>query len=196
MIDHLFKGLEFLVGNSKFSFCKNAKLFSALSYQILISKNRFQLFECFSQKYHFSSLPMFIDSKKNSYWESPHSVVVTQIFFSNRRSCVEQRRLLNLWGYNSLRPKSIIYFIPGFLDWIIIFLFNVQGFYQQIGPPTDIYIQVTSEGYMVIWKPPKHGQEMLKYYSVVWSKEPSNEQIGAVQTLTTSFTSMLNSLLG
>ena len=58
-----------------------------------------------------------------------------------------------------------------------------------MGPPTDVYIQVISDGYRVFWKPPKHGQEMLKYYTVVWSREPSNEQIGAVQTVNTSFIS-------
>ena len=56
------------------------------------------------------------------------------------------------------------------------------GLYQQIGPPTDLYIEMVEGGYKLAWKPPRHGAEMLRYYTAIWSKEPTEDRVGAIQT--------------
>jgi hypothetical protein len=60
------------------------------------------------------------------------------------------------------------------------------GLYQQIGPPTDLFIEIVEEGYKLTWRPPKHGAEMLRYYSVIWSKVPMEDRIGVIETNTNS----------
>ena len=75
---------------------------------------------------------------------------------------------------------------------IIIKISFEKGLYQQIGPPNDIYIQLDEDGYRVVWKPPKHGREMLKYYRVIWYKEPSDERVGVIETYENNAISKIN----
>lgn len=62
------------------------------------------------------------------------------------------------------------------------------GMYQQIGPPYDLFVQVTPIGFKVNWKPPKHGEEMLKYYTLVWYDQSNEEMVGNARTVDSSYT--------
>ncbi|XP_034256126.1 protein borderless isoform X2 [Thrips palmi] len=44
------------------------------------------------------------------------------------------------------------------------------GSFQQIGPPRNVSVRVSSEGYLVHWDPPAFGAEDLKHYVVRWAR--------------------------
>ncbi|KAK3928663.1 Protein borderless [Frankliniella fusca] len=44
------------------------------------------------------------------------------------------------------------------------------GSFQQIGPPRNVTVRVTGEGFLVAWDPPAFGVEDLKHYVVRWAR--------------------------
>lgn len=44
------------------------------------------------------------------------------------------------------------------------------GSFQQIGPPRNVTVRVTPDGFLVAWDPPAFGAEDLKHYLVRWAR--------------------------
>ncbi|KAE8749031.1 hypothetical protein FOCC_FOCC004198 [Frankliniella occidentalis] len=44
------------------------------------------------------------------------------------------------------------------------------GSFQQIGPPRNVTVRVTGDGFLVAWDPPAFGVEDLKHYMVRWAR--------------------------
>ncbi|XP_047119273.1 protein borderless [Schistocerca piceifrons] len=61
------------------------------------------------------------------------------------------------------------------------------GSFQQIGPPHNVTVQLTDDGYMVSWEPPLFGSEDLKSYTVRWTEGPRQQLYGRADTTDTFF---------
>ncbi|XP_068085284.1 uncharacterized protein [Anabrus simplex] len=62
---------------------------------------------------------------------------------------------------------------------------NNYGSFQQIGPPRNVSIVLTEEGYIVTWEPPEFGREALKVYTVRWTEGPREILYGRADTTDT-----------
>ncbi|XP_014237550.1 protein borderless isoform X2 [Trichogramma pretiosum] len=56
-----------------------------------------------------------------------------------------------------------------------------------MGPPRNVRVQVTVEGYLVTWEPPTTGKEKIKYYTVRWFRGPSEHLYGRAETTDTYY---------
>lgn len=63
----------------------------------------------------------------------------------------------------------------------------VSGQFQQIGPPRNVSVTLTSDGYLVTWQPPEYGIDEVRKYRVRWT-QPTREYIyGSAETQDNSF---------
>ena len=63
----------------------------------------------------------------------------------------------------------------------------VSGQFQQIGPPRNVSVTLTEDGYLVTWQPPEFGSDEIRTYRVRWT-QPSREYIyGSAETQDTFF---------
>lgn len=60
---------------------------------------------------------------------------------------------------------------------------------QKLGPPEDVRIHATQEGYLVTWDPPEVGLEELRVYIVKWCQGPKEHLVGTAETKNTSYLS-------
>ncbi|OXU19625.1 hypothetical protein TSAR_016370 [Trichomalopsis sarcophagae] len=58
---------------------------------------------------------------------------------------------------------------------------------DEVGPPRNVRVQSTAEGYLVTWDPPENGKEQVKYYTVRWFRGPSEHLYGRAVTPDTYF---------
>ncbi|XP_044008144.1 protein borderless isoform X2 [Aphidius gifuensis] len=56
-----------------------------------------------------------------------------------------------------------------------------------LGPPENIRVQVTGEGYLVTWDPPLKGRDSLKNYVVRWFRETTDSIYGKIETADTFY---------
>lgn len=54
--------------------------------------------------------------------------------------------------------------------------------FSQIGPPRNLTVEYTSEGFQLIWEPPEYGKEVLRVYIVRWYQEPGHFLHGTAET--------------
>ncbi|XP_022905461.2 protein borderless [Onthophagus taurus] len=64
---------------------------------------------------------------------------------------------------------------------------RIAHFGQELGPPRDIKVHATEDGYLVTWDPPTEGLEDLRLYIVRWLQGPRENLIGTAETKNTSF---------
>ncbi|XP_014210122.1 protein borderless isoform X1 [Copidosoma floridanum] len=65
-----------------------------------------------------------------------------------------------------------------------ISLDNANG---ELGPPRNIRVQPTVEGYLVTWDPPTSGKDQVKFYTVRWFRGPSEHLYGRAETTDTYY---------
>lgn len=52
-----------------------------------------------------------------------------------------------------------------------------------IGPPKNVSVHLTMEGYLVTWEPPEYGKELLNVYRLKWSDNSKMDTLcGTVET--------------
>lgn len=61
------------------------------------------------------------------------------------------------------------------------------GQFQQIGPPRNLSVTLTADGYLVTWQPPDFGSDELRTYRVRWTQAPREYIYGSAETQGTSF---------
>jgi hypothetical protein len=63
----------------------------------------------------------------------------------------------------------------------------VPGQFQQIGPPRNVSVRLTSDGYLVTWQPPEFGRDELRAYRVRWTQASMEYFYGSAETQDTTF---------
>ena len=58
---------------------------------------------------------------------------------------------------------------------------------QELGPPRDLKVHVTSDGFLVVWEPPEFGLQNLRVYIVRWLQGPWEHLAGTSETKNTSY---------
>lgn len=55
------------------------------------------------------------------------------------------------------------------------------------GPPLNVRVQATVEGYLVTWEPPEYGKNLVRLYTVSWYRGPSEQLYGRAETTDTYY---------
>jgi hypothetical protein len=63
----------------------------------------------------------------------------------------------------------------------------VPGQFQQIGPPRNVSVRPTADGYVVTWQPPEFGRDELRAYRVRWTQASMEFFYGSAETQDTTF---------
>jgi hypothetical protein len=63
----------------------------------------------------------------------------------------------------------------------------VPGQFQQIGPPRNVSVSLTTDGYLVTWQPPEFGNDELRVYKVRWTQASREYFYGSAETQDTTF---------
>ncbi|XP_076238874.1 borderless isoform X2 [Calliopsis andreniformis] len=58
---------------------------------------------------------------------------------------------------------------------------------ERMGPPLNVRVQATVEGYLVTWEPPAYGKEQVRMYAVRWFRGPSEILYGRAETTDTYY---------
>ncbi|XP_012222362.1 protein borderless isoform X2 [Linepithema humile] len=58
---------------------------------------------------------------------------------------------------------------------------------ESMGPPLNVRVQATVEGYLVTWEPPEYGKNQVRLYSVRWFRGPSEYLYGRAETTDTYY---------
>ncbi|XP_033338071.1 borderless isoform X1 [Megalopta genalis] len=58
---------------------------------------------------------------------------------------------------------------------------------ERMGPPVNVRVQATVEGYLVTWEPPAYGKEQVRLYAVRWFRGPSERLYGRAETTDTYY---------
>ncbi|XP_043252738.1 protein borderless isoform X2 [Colletes gigas] len=58
---------------------------------------------------------------------------------------------------------------------------------ERMGPPLNVRVQATVEGYLVTWEPPAYGKEQVRLYTVGWFRGPSERLYGKEETTDTYY---------
>ncbi|XP_076629523.1 borderless isoform X2 [Colletes latitarsis] len=58
---------------------------------------------------------------------------------------------------------------------------------ERMGPPLNVRVQATVEGYLVTWEPPAYGKEQVRLYTVGWFRGPSERLYGKAETTDTYY---------
>jgi hypothetical protein len=61
------------------------------------------------------------------------------------------------------------------------------GHFQQIGPPRNLSVTLTADGYLVTWQPPDFGSDELRTYRLRWTQASREYIYGSAETQDTSF---------
>lgn len=61
------------------------------------------------------------------------------------------------------------------------------GQFQQIGPPRNVSVRLTADGYLVTWQPPEFGHDELRAYRVRWTQASIEFFYGSAETQDTTF---------
>ncbi|PSN47223.1 hypothetical protein C0J52_16568, partial [Blattella germanica] len=61
------------------------------------------------------------------------------------------------------------------------------GQFQQIGPPRNVSVKLTGDGFLVTWQPPEFGGEELRSYTVRWTQSSREYIYGIAETKETFF---------
>ena len=56
-----------------------------------------------------------------------------------------------------------------------------------MGPPHNVRVQATVEGYLVTWEPPLVGPGLVRLYRVTWYRGPSEHLYGKAETTDTYY---------
>lgn len=56
-----------------------------------------------------------------------------------------------------------------------------------MGPPLNVRVQATVEGYLVTWEPPQYGKGQVRLYTVRWFRGPSEHLYGRAETTDTYY---------
>lgn len=56
-----------------------------------------------------------------------------------------------------------------------------------VGPPRNVRVQATVEGYLVTWEPPDLGKNLVRLYTVKWYRGPSEHLYGRAETIDTYY---------
>lgn len=56
-----------------------------------------------------------------------------------------------------------------------------------MGPPRNVRVQATVEGYLVTWEPPNYGRNQVRLYTVRWFSGPSEHLYGRAETTDTYY---------
>ncbi|XP_070150036.1 protein borderless isoform X3 [Polyergus mexicanus] len=56
-----------------------------------------------------------------------------------------------------------------------------------MGPPINVKVQATVEGYLVTWEPPEYGKNQVRLYTVRWFRGPSEHLYGRAETTDTYY---------
>lgn len=54
--------------------------------------------------------------------------------------------------------------------------------FAPIGPPRNVSVHLTLDGYLVTWEPPEFGKESVRVYIVRWSEGPFELLCGTAET--------------
>lgn len=52
----------------------------------------------------------------------------------------------------------------------------------QMGPPRNLSVTLTTDGYLLSWSPPNHGLDLLRIYVVRWSQGTSVQVTKTAET--------------
>ncbi|XP_050573957.1 protein borderless isoform X2 [Bombus affinis] len=58
---------------------------------------------------------------------------------------------------------------------------------DRMGPPVNVRVQATVQGYLVTWEPPAYGKEQVRLYAVRWFRGPSEQLYGRAETTDTYY---------
>ncbi|XP_072749945.1 protein borderless isoform X2 [Anoplolepis gracilipes] len=58
---------------------------------------------------------------------------------------------------------------------------------ESMGPPVNVKVQATVEGYLVTWEPPEYGKNQVRLYTVRWFRGPSEHLYGRAETTDTYY---------
>ncbi|XP_031829317.1 borderless isoform X2 [Nomia melanderi] len=58
---------------------------------------------------------------------------------------------------------------------------------ERMGPPVNVRVQATVEGYLVTWEPPMYGKDQVRLYAVRWFRGPSERLYGRAETTDTYY---------
>ncbi|CAL7934633.1 unnamed protein product [Xylocopa violacea] len=58
---------------------------------------------------------------------------------------------------------------------------------DRMGPPLNVRVQATVQGYLVTWEPPAYGKEQVRLYTVKWFRGPSERLYGRAETTDTYY---------
>ncbi|XP_043801712.1 protein borderless isoform X2 [Apis laboriosa] len=58
---------------------------------------------------------------------------------------------------------------------------------DRMGPPLNVRVQATVQGYLVTWEPPAYGKEQVRLYAVRWFRGPSEQLYGRAETTDTYY---------
>ncbi|XP_060821776.1 protein borderless [Bombus pascuorum] len=58
---------------------------------------------------------------------------------------------------------------------------------DRMGPPINVRVQATVQGYLVTWEPPAYGKEQVRLYAVRWFRGPSEQLYGRAETTDTYY---------
>ncbi|XP_066598150.1 protein borderless [Prorops nasuta] len=58
---------------------------------------------------------------------------------------------------------------------------------EAMGPPRNVRVQPTVEGYLVTWEPPSYGTNQVRLYTVRWYRGPTNNLYGRADTTDTYY---------
>ncbi|XP_011878462.1 PREDICTED: protein turtle isoform X2 [Vollenhovia emeryi] len=58
---------------------------------------------------------------------------------------------------------------------------------ESMGPPRNVRVQATVEGYLVTWEPPDLGRNQVRLYTVRWYRGPSEHLYGRAETTDTYY---------
>lgn len=58
---------------------------------------------------------------------------------------------------------------------------------ESMGPPVNVKVQATVEGYLVTWEPPEFGKNLVRLYTVRWFRGPSEHLYGRAETTDTYY---------
>jgi hypothetical protein len=63
----------------------------------------------------------------------------------------------------------------------------LSGQFQQIGPPRNLSVTLTADGYLVTWQSPEFGSDELRTYRIRWTQASREYIYGSAETQDTSF---------
>ncbi|XP_012147466.1 borderless isoform X2 [Megachile rotundata] len=58
---------------------------------------------------------------------------------------------------------------------------------ERTGPPLNVRVQATAQGYLVTWEPPGYGRDQIRTYVVRWYRGPSEQLDGRAETTDTYY---------